>query len=350
MNDFVSIVIPCRNEEKYIGLCLDSVLKFDYPSECFEILVVDGMSTDGTRAIISSFVDQNSHVRLLDNLGLTAPYAMNIGIANSKGTYVVRIDAHCEYPSNYVSFLIHWSKKLNAANVGLVVDSVSLNHSSTSKSIVKVLSDRFGVGNSYFRTGFSGEFVEVDTVPFGCYPRKLFDEVGLYDTRLTRGQDIELNRRITRCGGKIYLISGTKIKYFAADTFRKLFNKYYKTGKWIIKVPFFTNTVSSISVRHLIPLGFFLYLLGTVVFLFVAAKLGLLALIGLLAYLVLIVGRALKLSGFSADVLLTSWGFITLHFAYGAGSFLGLWEVAKSWISERVKLVWIIICRIYFYV
>lgn len=334
-NDFVSIIIPCRNEEKYIGRCLESVLKFDYPSECLEILVVDGMSSDGTRAIIHRLMEGNSHLSLLDNPDGTVPFAMNLGITNANGDYVVRIDAHCEYPSNYVSFLIHWSKKLNASNVGLVVASVSLNHSSTSKSIVKVLADRYGVGNSYFRTGFSGEFVEVDTVPFGCYPRKLFDEVGLYDTRLTRGQDIELNRRITRYGGKIYLISGPKIKYFAADTFHALFNKYYKTGKWIVKVPFFTNTVSSISVRHLIPLCFFLYVLSTVILMFVATNWGVLALVGLLIYLAFIVGRSLKLSGFGTDMLLTSWGFITLHFAYGAGSFQGLYEVAKSRIFNR---------------
>lgn len=339
MNDFVSIVIPCRNEEKYIGRCLESVLKFDYPKDFLEILVVDGMSSDGTRAIIHRLMEGNSHLSLLDNPDGTVPFAMNLGITNAKGDFVVRIDAHCEYPSNYVSFLIQWSKKLNASNVGLGVDSVSLSHAPISRSIVKVLSDRYGVGNSYFRTGFLGEFVEVDTVPFGCYPRKLFDEVGLYDTRLTRGQDIELNRRITRYGGKIFLISGPKIKYFAADTFRALFNKYYKTGKWIVKVPFFTNTVSSISVRHLIPLCFFMYVFGTVILMFVATNWGLLTLVGLLFYLAFIVGRSLKLSGFGTDMLLTSCGFITLHFSYGAGSFQGLLEVATSWISDRVKFV-----------
>ncbi len=337
-NVFVSIVIPCRNEEKYIERCLDSILKFDYPSELLEILVVDGMSVDGTRAIIQRFMTVHKNIHLLDNLRGTVPYAMNQGVINSKGDYIVRIDAHCEYPSNYVSLLIHWSKKLNASNVGLVVDSVSLNNTPLSKSIVAVLSDRLGVGNSYFRTGFAGEYAEVDTVPFGCYPRNLFEEVGLYDTRLTRGQDIEFNRRITRLGGKIYLLSGPKIKYFAADTFHSLFNKYFKTGKWVIKVPFFTKSLSSISLRHLIPLFFFLYLVGTLVLMMVNLQLGLFALMGWLFYLILIIVRSAKLSGFNNVMILTAMSFITLHFAYGVGSFQGLLEVINSSVFERNKV------------
>ena len=51
----VSIIIPCRNEEKFIGRCLESIVGQDYPRENLEVLVVDGMSEDGTRDIIEQF-------------------------------------------------------------------------------------------------------------------------------------------------------------------------------------------------------------------------------------------------------------------------------------------------------
>jgi glycosyltransferase involved in cell wall biosynthesis len=280
---------------------------------------------------------EHSNLHLIDNPDKTVPFAMNIGILNAKGSYVVRIDAHCLYPSNYVSFLIEWSKKLNAANVGMVVESVSLDSSATSKSLIKVLSDRLGVGNSYFRTGISGDYVEVDTVPFGCYPRDLFDRVGLYDTRLTRGQDIEMNRRITRYGGKIYLVSGAKIQYFAADNFSALFRKYFKTGKWVVKVPFFTGSMSSISLRHLIPLGFFLFLAALILLFLVLPKKALIASTLLVVYLIVIIARSVQLSDNIKEVLLAASGFVTLHFAYGAGSFFGLCEVVRNGLLKSFK-------------
>lgn len=97
----ISVICPIYNEEKYIGKCIDSILRQDYPKEDMEVLLVDGMSTDKTREIVLSYCADYSFIRLLDNPRKIVPYAMNIGIQAAKGDIVIRLDAHAIYPDNY---------------------------------------------------------------------------------------------------------------------------------------------------------------------------------------------------------------------------------------------------------
>ena len=64
----IDIVIPCLNEEKYIDACLKSILAQDYPKELIQTFVVDGMSEDGTRAIIKAWeIKSEGRIKLIDN-------------------------------------------------------------------------------------------------------------------------------------------------------------------------------------------------------------------------------------------------------------------------------------------
>ena len=161
----LSVICPIYNEEKYIRQCIDSVLSQDYPYNDLEVLFVDGMSTDCTRAIVTEYTKQYSHIRLIDNPHKIVPRAMNIGIHASKGNIIIRLDAHASYQPDYFSVLYRYSCELRVENVGVVCKTDVLNKTPKTLAIREVLSNKFGVGNSAFRTGIN-QIMEVDTVPF----------------------------------------------------------------------------------------------------------------------------------------------------------------------------------------
>ena len=160
----VSVVMPVYNEEKYIDKCIRSLLLQDYPVQDMEWIFVDGRSQDNT-------------VRILNTPHKIVPYAMNIGIAASRGKYIVRLDAHADYAQDYISKCVHYLDTTDADNVGGVADTKS--NGFIGNAVAKMLSSKFGVGNSQFRTG--GDSGYVDTVPFGAFRREVFSNYGGYD-------------------------------------------------------------------------------------------------------------------------------------------------------------------------
>ena len=162
---FISVVMPVYNEEKYIENCIDSLLLQDYPQECMEWIFVDGMSTDRTRELIGAYIEKYPKlIKLLSNPNKTVPYAMNIGIKEARGKYIIRLDAHADYNKDYISKCVYYLNTTDADNVGGVAETKSKGF--VGNAIAKMLSSRFGVGNSEFRT--NGESGYVDTVPFGA--------------------------------------------------------------------------------------------------------------------------------------------------------------------------------------
>ncbi len=255
----VSVICPIYNEEKYITKCIESVLEQDYPTEDLEILFVDGLSTDKTRKIVSDYATRYNQIRLLDNPHRIVPYAMNIGIKAAKGDIIIRLDGHVEYPTNYISKCVHYLMTLpNAENVGGVCQTLPCNERNVSQAIAIALSTGFGMGNSSFRIG-STEIRKVDTVPFGCFRKSLFERIGYYDLELIRNQDDELNGRIIKNGGTIYLIPEIKTKYFSRDKICKIRRMFYQYGLY---KPLVNKKLGSpATARQFVPL---LFLLGIV--------------------------------------------------------------------------------------
>ena len=323
----LSVICPIYNEEKYIVAFLDSVLQQDFSRDDMEVLLVDGMSRDKTRLIISQYIDKYPFLRLLDNPERTAPCAMNVGIQEANGDVIIRLDAHALYPSNYFSTLVFKLYELNADNIGCILNTDVLNKTPKTLAIREVLSNRFGVGNSSFRTGVTSA-CEVDTVPFGCWRREVFQKYGLYDKRLVRNQDIELNKRIKRGGGHIFIIPDISCTYLARETFKALAKNNYGNGKWNILTVYYTKYFSSLSVRHFIPLAFVLSLLLPIVLMLLNVWFGVLSLMAVGAYLMTLscvsftIWKTKRLNVF---YLLMS--FLTLHLSYGWGSLMGIFKV-----------------------
>lgn len=320
----LSVICPIYNEEKYIAKCIDSILAQDYPKDDLEVIFVDGMSNDRTREIVNECTKKYAFIRLIDNPDKIVPPAMNKGIKAAHGDIIMRLDAHATYEKNYFSVLVHALKELGADNVGAVCKTDVLNKTPKTLAIKEVLSNKFGVGNSVFRTGVD-KVMEVDTVPFGCWRKEVFDKYGLYDVRLVRNQDIELNKRILRGGGKICIVPNTYCTYLARETYKGIAKNNYGNGKWNILTVFYTKQFSSLSIRHFIPLLFVLSLIVPAILSIVYTPFLIISLLSLFAYVCLLGIISLRLcvnKKLNFIYLLTS--FLVLHLSYGWGSLMGL--------------------------
>ena len=319
----ISVIIPCRNEAKYIADCLNTVLDNDYPKELTEIFVVDGKSTDNTKKIAEEFSAKFAKINVLINQDKIVPLAMNLGIKASSGDLIIRVDAHSKIPRNYFSELVKASERFDADNIGTCCLTDVKNKNPKSNAIKKVLSNRFGVGDSLFRIGIN-KSQEVDTVPFGCYKKEVFGKVGLFNKHLKRNQDIELNKRIAKAGGKVILISEVTSTYFARETFIELAKNNFGNGVWNILTVYITKKISSLSLRHFIPIIFLLSLILPLIGMVFNPIVGIVSLLSLISYLYLITFISYKLKDKTTSLVYIFISFIVLHFSYALGSFVGL--------------------------
>ena len=321
----LSVICPIYNEEKYIAKCLDSIIEQDYPKDDMELLLVDGMSTDHTRDVIAGFQKKYPWIKVLDNPKRIAPCAMNVGIKASSGEIIIRLDAHVLYPSNYFSVLVNKLQELpDAENVGAICNTLPVNETIEAQSIAAVLSSSFGMGNSYFRVGAS-EVMEVDTVPFGCFHRTIFDKVGLYDEELVRNQDDELNARIINSGGKIYLIPELECKYFARDTAKKVYKMFYQYG--LFKPLVNKKLGSPATVRQFFPLCFVLGLiLGPIVCAFIPVLWSVYFAV-IFLWVLLATYFSCKDSKHIKRILVQNWIYFVVHFGYGWGYIVGIYKI-----------------------
>ena len=328
----ISIIIPCLNEEKYIVTCMESIISSNIDYKQTEVIFVDGSSRDKTVKIINSYQKKYPFIQILNNPEKITPISMNIGIRASKGKYIFVLSAHATYNSDYFSKLLKEIERLDADCVGGVLITDVKNKNKKSNSIKEILSHKFGVGNSDFRTG-SSEIKEVDTVAFGCYTREVFEKYGYYDERLIRNQDIELNKRIINGGGKIYLVPNVECTYYARENFKALAKNNYANGFWNILTAYYTKTLNSLSLRHFIPLIFILSLLFPLILSLLFPKLLWLTFLSLISYLALVIITSFKLRKNNNSFFSLVGSFLTLHFSYGFGSLMGIFSILMQYIK-----------------
>ncbi len=327
MKPFVSIVLPIYKEEKFIEQCILSILDQDYPQDHMEVLFVDGMSPDRTREIIQAYTSSHPNFHLLDNPQKTVPFAMNKGITASSGEVIIRLDGHCVYPVNYVSVLVKYLYDLDADNVGGVWHTLPANDSAECHAIAISSSHPFGVGASEHKIG-SKEIKQTDTVPFGCFKRKVFDKIGLFDEDLIRNQDDEFNARIIKNGGKIYIIPEIEINYTSRDNMRKMRQMYYQYG--LFKPLVNKKLGAPATVRQFFPglfvIGLVLGMILSLVCRWIAyCYIGILALYLLTGIYIGIVQA--KRHRKPALIWYMPYTFFNIHISYGTGYLVGLYKV-----------------------
>jgi|TARA_B110000438_G_C15770672_1_gene631756 glycosyltransferase involved in cell wall biosynthesis len=258
----ITIIIPVRNEQDYIENCLDSINNFEIPINYkYEILIIDGKSSDKTLEKVLNYKNKNKlkNINIYNNENITQAFALNLGIKKANGSRILRLDAHCTYPKNYLALLIETSERTNAENIGGIIITKPGAKNYSAQLVQAITSHSFGVGNSGFRIGIKEG--KVDTVPFGFFKKELFEKIGLFDTRLLRAQDYEFNRRITKNGYNVWLNPAINAIYYNQKSIIQFYIKQffkeapYNAYMWYL-APY------TFAVRHMITLFFSLGFLG----------------------------------------------------------------------------------------
>lgn len=323
--EFVTIIIPCRDEARYVERCLGSVLGFRRPVDLdFEVLVMDGRSTDGTKARADGIAGRDPRVRVLDNPGLIQSTAVNAGVRAGRGQWIMRLDAHAEYPADYLWLCYETAVRSGADNVGGLFITEPGGTGYSAQLVQALTTHSFGVGDSGFRTGAKEDWA--DTVPYGFYRRDVFDRIGWLDERLVRAQDYEFNRRLVAAGGRILRNPHIQISYYNQPTIGAFYAKQffreapYNAYLWYI-APY------AFALRHAITGVFAIGVLGGLLLSPLSRWISwpftaVMALYALLA----VVSAAQQGVRYHKPlhILCLPWCFFLFHFVHGLGVLVGL--------------------------
>ncbi|WP_413378314.1 glycosyltransferase [Alkalihalobacillus sp. 1P02AB] len=325
-----TVLVVTRNEENYIERLLERLVNQDFPNDNYEILIVDGMSSDNTLQIAKRYKKESSpRVDVFINEKKTLPPGWNIGIKEAKGRYILRIDGHTEVDEG---FLIKYEemikKEPNATCVGGIIESKGKGFQGEVNEYV--YSHPFGVGKSKFRTLKKDWQGYVDTVPYGAYKREIFEEVGYFNEDLKRNEDIEFHKRIQKAGGRFFLSTNIRSTYFVRDSMKGLIEKSFNDGLWSMVAN--RVTPGSLSKLKLLPL--FAFLLGVLLIVLSFFNMMYLYILGglFILYILLTFVVSIQLSiekGFKY-LGLSMLTFFCLHFFRGLGSFLAFFH-RKFW-------------------
>ncbi len=322
---FVSIIIPCRNEERTIGLVLDALDRQTYPRARTEILVCDGYSADDTRGLVRGFIASHPDIsiRLIDNPGLTAPSALNAGVRASRGEIILRMDAHAVPDPKYVEESVRALSETGYESVGGMWDVQPGKKGIVARAIAVAAGSGFAAGGVRYRVG--GKAGEVDTVPFGAFRREVFDRVGFFNEQVPVNEDYEFFFRIRAAGGKIYFSPEIRSQYFARADLRSLAEQYFLYGRQ--KAAMLSFHPRSLRMRQLIPAVFVLSLAVPALGSILSPPLAILLAAEIAVYIVACAGFSFgeafrrKNPPLAAVLPLV---FACIHFFWGIGFWIGL--------------------------
>ena len=316
----VSVIIPCRNEQGTITRVLESIEAQSYPSDQLEVIIADGLSTDGTREQISRYSSRQTglSIRVIENPKKSIPAALNAAIAVARGGIVLRLDAHSFPDKDYVRFAVEDLQAGKGTAVGGVWIIKPGGDGWIARSISFAASNRLGVGDALYRIG-SREGA-VDTVPFGAFHRKTAEEIGGFDETLLTNEDYEFNARIRRNGGTIWLDPRIKSNYLARASLRELAKQYWRYGFW--KNRMLRLHPKTLRLRQALPPLFLLTLVVLFLFSFGSeyARYLLILMVGI--YLAALIAASVPTAYREKDMKCLvgiPLSIMVMHFAWGAG-------------------------------
>lgn len=316
----VSVIVPCYNEQGTIRLLLSALVQQNYPLHDMEVIIADGLSTDGTREEIRAFASENPElcIRVIDNEKRNIPAALNYAIDNAKGKYIIRLDAHSMPDKQYIRESVRALEMHLGDNIGGVWEIRPGAKNLWARSIAIAASHPLGVGDARYR--YTDRAGYVDTVPFGAFRRDLIDRIGPFNETLLTNEDYEFNTRIRQEGGKVWLDPAIRSIYFARPSISALARQYWRYGYW--KAKMLKRYPGSVRWRQVLPPLYVLSLisLGILSIFFTPAR-------WILGFLLFTYLLFLMITGFFASLknrdIAVLLGFpvavATMHLVWGSG-------------------------------
>jgi glycosyltransferase involved in cell wall biosynthesis len=326
----VTVIMPIRNEAEFIQHSLGAVLAQDYPAGRLEILVVDGMSSDGTRGIVPGMLADHPSVRLLDNNRYIAAAALNIGIAEAKGEVIVRVDGHTIIEPDYVRRCVEVLTETGADCVGGLMQATG--QTPFGDAVALATSTPFGIGDSSFH--YAAEPQETDTVYLGAWPLKLLRSSGSFQEDVGCNEDDEFNYRLRAAGGRIWLDPSIRSTYYPRSTLRALWRQYFRYGYWKVRV--FQKVPGSAQLRHWVPPLFALAVIGGLLVALLLPFLRPLYLSGLVLYVLVNMIVSIRIAARAGwrHLFRLPLAFASIHLAYGLGFWAGMLQFGPPWRKE----------------
>ncbi len=322
----VSFVIPMLNEAGAIRRCIESILQQDYPADRLEIVVVDGLSQDGSREEVAALAAAHDNVHLYDNPLKRTPVSLNTGVRNATGEVIIILGAHTRIEPDFVHWNVHYMRELDIQCVGGT--QVNTGDTFWQSAIGVGMGSRFGIPSAPYRFYRKKRFV--DTVVYAAYARELFDEVGYFDEELHISEDAEFNWRIRKAGHKIFFTPEIVSWYYPRPNLRKLARQFFNYG--ILRVNVIKKHPDAAKAVHLVPP---LFVLGTLTLLALGVMwksfwiaCGALWLLYLL-YLVLAAWITSRQNGCYRYLAALPAVFMTMHLSWGSGFLTGIFKTYK---------------------
>lgn len=327
----VSIIVPCYNEQATIALLLHALHGQTYPLSRMEVILADGMSTDGTRQAIAAFATDHPQlpIRVVDNPKRIIPAGLNAALEAAAGEIVIRLDAHSIPDADYIALCVEALQAGCGDNVGGVWDIQPGAQSWIATAISLAAAHPIGVGDAQYRVGKAAR--RVDTVPFGAFRRSLIERVGRFNEDLLTNEDYEFNVRVRRAGGSVWLDPRIRTAYFARPTLKALAAQYWRYGYW--KARMLRMYPESIRWRQLLPPSFVLGLVLLLVAGWVFPVTWYLLAIVAGVYLAVLLGVGVELAARHrrwSMVVGVPLAIVTMHLAWGASFLIGLLSRMKN--------------------
>ena len=333
MPPFVSIIVPCYNEEATIRHLLNAVFAQTYPRAQMELIISDGMSTDRTREVVEAF--QNEHadleIRVVNNTARAIPSALNQAIREGRGDVFVRLDAHSMPIPEYVERCVAAHEAGKGENIGGVWEIRPGADTAIAKAISFAAAHPLGVGDAMYRLNASAG--AVDTVPFGSFRRALIEKIGLFDETLLANEDYEFNTRVRESGGMVWLDPSIRSVYFSRSTLGSLSAQYWRYGFWKLKM--LNRYPHTLRWRQALPPVFVSSLIFFIVLslFFGLAKYALAAQLLLYFFVLGLAGLKLAVEKRNAFLIFgLPLAIATMHLSWGAGF---LWSFISGFASAR---------------
>jgi glycosyltransferase involved in cell wall biosynthesis len=331
---FVSIIVPCYNEQATIRLLLDAIYQQSFPIHDLEIVIADGMSEDLTREEVGSFQKEHPdlQIRLVDNQKRNIPAGLNCALRAAQGQYIIRLDAHSAPGTDYVKHCVEDLESGCGENVGGVWEIRPRGNTLMQRAIAVAAAHPFGVGDARYRYTNQASFV--DTVPFGAFHREVFDKFGLFDENLLTNEDYEFNARLRQGGGRIWLDPRIRSTYFARPNLESLSLQYWRYGYW--KWRMLQRYPKTLRWRQALPPVFVLSLVVLLLLSMFWAAARIMLVSEILLYLLVLIAGTLPVVSRRRDpglILTVPLAILVMHLSWGTGF---LWSMVSSSMKRMV--------------